>query len=184
MTITINLYEFKELSKDIKQKVLENLHDINVDFDWWESAYDDAENVFIKIEGFVLGRGENIDIKFTSTPHDTADKIMSEHGKGCETYNTAESFLKERDSLVKKYSDGIALNKVLEDNEAKFDKDCDVLEAEFLKDIGNDYLTLLKNESVYLMSEEAIIETITSNGYMFEENGTIRNEIMLCIHEI
>jgi hypothetical protein len=176
LTITINLYEFKELSEDIKQKVLGNLHDINVDFDWWGSIYDDAENVFIEIEGFVLGRGENIDMKFTSTPHETADKIISEHGEVCETRKTAEAFLKGRDSLVKKYSDGIALDKVSEDNEAEFDEDCDILEAEFLKDIGNDYLTMLKTESVYLMSEEAIVETILSNGYTFEENGVMRNK--------
>jgi hypothetical protein len=39
------VYEYNELSEDIKQKVLEKFADVNVDYDWWmDSVYDYQTN--------------------------------------------------------------------------------------------------------------------------------------------
>lgn len=44
-TIEKTAYKFAELSEMAKQKALESLYDLNVDYDWWDYIYDDAKNV-------------------------------------------------------------------------------------------------------------------------------------------
>lgn len=43
--IAVKLYKFTELSKDAKQKAIEQFHDINVDYSWWEFVYDDFKTL-------------------------------------------------------------------------------------------------------------------------------------------
>ncbi len=49
------------------------------------------------------------------------------------------------------------------------------LEAAFLKSILEDYSTILQNECEYLMSDEAVTETIQANQYTFTESGKMEN---------
>jgi hypothetical protein len=172
-TIQINTYKFNELSEEAKQQALENLWDINVDYDWWEGVYEDAKNVGLKILGFDIDRASYVKAKFLWSAEETAEKILKEHGEMCETYKTAKEFLKDRDSLVEKYSDGINKNIVAEDNEYDFDNDIEELEDEFLKSICEDYRIMLSKEYDWRTSKEAIIESIESNDYDFTENGKI-----------
>lgn len=44
-TKTITLYSFDELSDKAKQKAIENLYDLNVDYEWWENTYDDFHSM-------------------------------------------------------------------------------------------------------------------------------------------
>ena len=55
-TLTINLYQFSELSDEAKEKAISNLSDINVDFDWWTNTYEDAARIGLKITSFDLDR--------------------------------------------------------------------------------------------------------------------------------
>jgi len=50
------LYHFDELSEEAKQKAIEGLSDINTDYEWWESTYEDAENIGLKLTSFGLDR--------------------------------------------------------------------------------------------------------------------------------
>ncbi len=51
--IEITLYKFEELSEEVKGKVLKEFDDINVDSNWWEYIYGDAEeNAKLKITSF------------------------------------------------------------------------------------------------------------------------------------
>ena len=176
-TIQINLYEFSELSEDAKQIALEKLYDINVDgsFDWWDNNYEDAKNVGIKINSFDLGRGESVDIDNYETWHEIADLIIKNHGEQCQTFKDAKEFLKQRDILVYKYSDGKNIEVVIEKNEIEFDDYCDNLEHEFKTCLENDYLKMLRQEYEYLTSEDAIIDTITTNEYSFLEDGALNH---------
>ena len=92
---------------------------------------------------------------------------MSEHGNQCETYKTAFNFLNERDTLVRKFSDGINFDVVTEENAHEFDQECDELEEQFLEDLLSDYADILQKQYEYLYSDEAIKETIEANGYEF-----------------
>lgn len=173
-TKTINLYFFDELSEEAKQKAVENLYDINVDYNWWDSTYDDAEDVGLKITSFDTYRG-NINGNITTSINDVCDKIIENHGISCETYKTAKDYLAQYDALVEKFSDGIDIDEVEEGNEYDFDAECNELEDDFLKAILEDYLVLLRQEYEYLTSEEAIIETIRTNQYTFTKDGKLEN---------
>lgn len=159
-TKTINLYEFSELSEKAKETALQNLWDINVDYNWWESVYEDAANVGIKITSFDIDRRQ-ISGEFEQSAPETVESILSNHGKDCETYKTAMRYKNCFDLP----SD--------ETDEDKLEQDAD----EFLKDILEDYLIILHKEFEYLTSEEAILETIA--GYTFTESGKLENALKM-----
>ncbi len=149
------VYSFDELSDDTKQAVLEKLYDINIDYKWWDSIYEDAKNVGIEITEFEIERSSfchgNIDDAI-----ETANKILLEHGKDCETYKTADAFLCDMSHLDD--DDDIAQ---------------DETEAEFGRSILEDYRIILQKEFEYLTSEEAIVETIEINEFEFTAAGQI-----------
>jgi hypothetical protein len=146
-TKTINLYQFSELSEDAKQHAIEKLSDINVDFDWWTPTYEDAEQVKLKLEHFDLDRNRHCTGHFINNAEETAELITSNHGKHCETYKTAKSFLDELNELTSK-SENI--------EDVNDDDICD-LEDEFLKSLCEDYRILLTQEYEYLTTKQAII---------------------------
>ena len=171
-TVTTKVYSFAELSESAKENAIQELSDINTDYEWWDSEYEDAANVGIKITGFDLGRGSFCRGSIDDV-EETANKIIAEHGESCETYKTAANYLKDRRILVEKYSDGTKTDEVAEDNDYDFDQECDDLDDEFKKSILEDYRIMLQKQYEYLCSEEAIIETIEANEYEFTEDGKL-----------
>ena len=171
-TVTTKVYSFVELSELAKENAIQELSDINTDYEWWDGEYMDAENVGIKITEFDIGRGSFCRGSIDDV-EETANKIIAEHGDMCETYQTAANYLKDRGELVKKYSDGIKTDEAAEDNEYDFDQECDELDAEFEKSILEDYRIMLEKQYEYLCSDEAIIETIEANEYDFTEDGKL-----------
>ena len=167
------VYKYDELTEEQQQKVLEIHAYIFVEHDWWDSMYEDAKNVGIKITGFDLVRNRHCTGNFIEYAEDTAKKIIAEHGESCETWGTATNYLAERAELVKKYSDGVFADIVSDDNEYDFDKECEEIDAEFLRSILEDYSIMLQKEYEYMTSEEAIIETLRANDYDFTEDGKI-----------
>lgn len=166
--ITRNLYKFDELSDDAKDKAVERLYDINVDYDWWQWTYDDAEEIGLKLTGFDLDRGSYCKGEFINTAENVAQKIIENHGDTCETYKDAQNYLRDLE---------IAIAKNLEEN-----ADCDYpedyldteeIDDEFLRNLLEDYRISLQKEWDYLTSREAIIETIESNDYEFDEDGNL-----------
>jgi len=172
-TISITLYSFDELSQEAQQNAIINLSDINVDSNWWESTYEDAENVGLKITGFDLDRNKHVSGNFINGAYDTALEIIDKHGENCETYKTAKGFFNFWDEAVKLHSDNVTTDKVKEGSEDYFDEYVGDKEDEFLKNILECYSDILQNESEYLQSQEAIKETILANEYDFTENGEL-----------
>jgi len=160
-TIEIQLFKFSELSEDAQKKAIEKLSDINVDYDWWEVIYEDAENIGLKITEFDLYR-MSIDGNFNLSAAEVAQNILNEHGEMCETYKTAENFLNEFNPVFAEY---------METEEGE-DKLID-LESDFLNSLLEDYRIMLQKDFDYLTSEEAIIETIEANDYDFTANGEL-----------
>lgn len=156
-TRTYTVYKFNELPEDAREKALCNLYDLNVDHDWWDSVYDDAGRVGIKITSFDTDRGNCLEADYTEYTQEIAREILTNHGEKCDTYSTAKNFLDEVSPLDE------------EDNEDKIEE----LETEFLYAIREDYLSILRKEYEYLTTEEAIIESIEANDYDFTINGKI-----------
>jgi hypothetical protein len=169
---TIKTWNYENLPEELKEKVLEKYWDINVDYEWYDYIYEDAKNIGLKITSFDLYKGY-CKINWVNSAYEVANKILKEHGEQCETYKDAKQFIQDWNQLVEKYSDGININQVSEDNEYEFDKEADELEEEFLKTLQEDYRIILQNDYDYLTSREAIEKTLISNEYEFTEAGSI-----------
>jgi hypothetical protein len=167
-TIETNVYKFSELSEQAKEKAIERLSDINVDYSWWEFTYMDAENIGLKIDSFDLDRNRHAKGSFNLSAPEIAANVLRDHGKDCGTYKTAANFLEDYSPIFAQYMD--------ESNEETYESreledELQDLETEFLSSLLEDYSILLQREYEYLTSEAAIIETIEANEYEFTENG-------------
>jgi len=170
-TITINLYSFEELSEESQEKVLSDLYDINVNHQWWEGIFEDAANIGLKITSFDLERNRHARGEFTISAAEVAANILKNHGEECETYKTADLFLKERSPIFADYMNEDSDNYESSEVEGKLQD----LESDFLNSLLEDYSLMLEKDCEYLTSREAIVETIQANEYTFEENGKMRN---------
>lgn len=161
-TVEIKLYEFSELSEEAKERVLSEHWDINIGFEWWDGVYEDAEQIGLKITGFNLDH-KSISGQFINSAPETAESILLNHGKMCETYKTAKLFLDDLNELTGKYPN---IEDCPEDA-------IEALEDDFIQSLLEDYRIMLDNEYEYKTSDEAIIETIEANEYVFTEDGEI-----------
>ena len=168
-TTEINVYKFEELTEDQKDKTIENLYNINVDFDWWQFTYEDAETIGLKLEGFDLDRNRHAEGSFLLSANEVAQNIFNNHGEECETYKTAKEFMEEWQPVFNDYMDETSDKYESRESEDKLIE----LEDEFLKSLLEDYSIMLQHEYEYQTSREAIIETIEANDYEFDENGNI-----------
>lgn len=157
-TLTRTVYKFNELSERAKEKALEKLSTWNVDNGWWESFYEDAARIGLKITAFDFDRRNLIEGNFSLCASETAAAILKEHGATCDTYKLAEQFLE-------------AWNALGEDNQDS--PKADSLVCEFERAIKEEYLHNLRKEYEYLTSETAILETIEANDYEFDELGNL-----------
>ena len=96
--ITTKVYSFNELSERAQARAIEQLFDINVDHDWWEFVYDDAERAHLKISHFDIGRSWSIGIQLASPIWESVTAILNEHGKDTTTHTIASKY---RDTLNK-----------------------------------------------------------------------------------
>lgn len=167
---TYTVYKFDELDQVTQDKVLHNYCDINVDHDWWQFTYEDAEHIGLKLKSFDLDRNRHAAGDFIVSAIECSEAILKEHGKECETHKTA-----------KKYQDAIeALPDLVDEDHPDYDRlereHCqaiDDIEADFLHSLLEDYSIILQNEYEHLTSREAIAETIHANDYWFNEQGKI-----------
>lgn len=145
-TLTYKVYKFNELTEESKDRAVQTYYDINVEDDWWNMTYEDAERIGLKITSFDIGRARDIEGDFVDEPVKVAQSIKGEHGKSCDTYKVAI-----------KYLDSTAY----EDDEV------------FKQDVLDCYLKQLDNEYAHLISEDTIVETFKANDYDFLENGDL-----------
>ena len=144
--------------KLLQKKVLENLYTINVDYQWWDSTYEDARQIGLEIEAFDIDRGTS-EGRFTLSPEDVMTAILHNHGDACSTFKTAEEYKNE-------------LSLLSQDDEDYDEKYSDIKD-DFLRSLLEDYCIILSKEYDYLTSEEAIKETIECNDYEFTAEGKI-----------
>jgi len=153
-TIKLNLYKFKELSKEAQEKAIEDNRYFNVEYcEWWNCIYDDMENIGATIKSFDIDRRE-IEIVLNKPIDEIVNTILTEHGKECQTYITAKCFEKQVRERVMKG---------LEQKEGTI--------RMFKDSIGLQYINMLQEEYEYLISDECIKESLEVNEYDFLETG-------------
>jgi hypothetical protein len=168
----ILIYQFDELSEKAKEKARDWFRNGALDYEWWESVYEDAERIGLKITSFELDRRQSITGDFTGGAEHCAKAILKEHGDTCDSFKLAQAFLQERQALDAK------LEEARDEDERltwEIDEQITELEEEFKKDILGVYLDTLQKleleEADYLTSDEAVDEAIRANEYTFLANG-------------
>ena len=168
-TKTINIYSFDELSESAKETARNWFRD---GMEYFIGSTEDAEQIGLNITEYDIYH-QSIKGKFTQSAMSTMWAIEREHGEDCETYRTAQQFKTAWAELVKKHSDGINTDIVTEDNQYEFDQEADELEEEFLRELLEDYLVMIRKDYEYQESDEWIDENIRINEYEFTEKGKI-----------
>jgi len=174
ITKEYKVYPFAELDEKGKDAAISNLADINLDFEWWEGIFEDANTAWLKITSFGLDRSRDAKGQFIANgAYECALLIIKDHGAGCETFKTAKNYLEKRKELIdsaEKDADGEIAN------EYAHEQDLDDLNTEFLQAILEDYSIILQREYEDQASNEAIIETIEANNYTFLADGKMFNQ--------
>lgn len=178
-TRTIAVYKFDELSEPAQEKALEKLWDINVDYDWCESVYEDAETIGILITEFDLDRNK-IRGHITENLLEAFKLVRKYCGKDCETFKTAkdhlnkyiQAFIKWHDKESKRDDASSHWSRVTWLREFAYEDDVDELGKDYLHSILEDYLIMLRKEYEYQTSREQVVESIQANGYEFYEDGS------------
>jgi hypothetical protein len=151
--ITVKLYQFDELDEKAKERAREwarNDQGMRGQYQF-EYLIEDANTIGLDINSLDDHRAN--EGEFLGTALECARKILKNHGKTCETYNTAMRYI---DAL-----------------ESKDDNITDVARHEFLHDLLEDYRVLYNQEIEYIYSNEAIDEDMRANEYEFTEGGKI-----------
>ena len=168
ITKKIKAYNFEDIKNNvdgIQEKVLHELNDINVNYEWWQNTYDDAEIIGLKITGFDIDRASSCKGDLMNVAEDSAEKILKIHGENCETYQTAKNYLDELSEFL--------IGKDENDLNYQDDEDITHIADGFLKSLLENYRIMLRKEYDYNVSEEGILETIENAGYEFNAEGKI-----------
>lgn len=148
------VYQFDELSDKAKERAREWYRTWALDYEWWESVYEDAAQVGLKITGFDLGRRQSIDGELTISAMESVLNILTTHGEDCDTYK-----------LASRYYPQFLAQDIEEEDKAQ------QLEEEYTRELKEEYWHMLNREMEYLLSDECVDETILANEYEFLENG-------------
>lgn len=145
-TVETKVYQFDELSDVAKETARNWYREGALDYDWWDTTYEDAETIGLKITSFDCDRYE-IDGELADTVNGVCKRIRENHGKTCDTYKLALKY------DLRKHND-----------------DEDTV-SEFRHALLQEYLSMLQKEVEYLLSDESVDETIKANEYEFTKDG-------------
>ncbi|MCP5006541.1 MAG: hypothetical protein GY941_21765 [Planctomycetes bacterium] len=150
---TYKVFKFDELPDSAKEKAIYRYADINVDHEWWDYCFDDAENIGLIITSY---SDQELTGHFNTDLVSVANQIHKDHGDCCETYIDASNYLYQLEQL-----------------DDKDTANTDSIASEFESDIKEDYRIILNKAYEYLTSEEQIADTLRCNEYDFTLDGKI-----------
>jgi len=156
-TIEVKLYEFNELSDEAKQKAIRDNSEINMHYDWWDCTHETWKEIGVRIDSFDLYK-QHVGFNNLYDYEDIAQSILSFFGEENDTYAFAKEYLEQ----VRK----------LDEESEDYDEDKEALEEEFYIELENTIFDWLRTEYEWLISDEAIAETLEVNEYEFTENGS------------
>jgi Lhr-like helicase len=161
-TIEINVYKFKELDKQTKEKVIDNYRYINVeDTFWYDFIKEDFIRLGLEIRSFDLDRGSFAEIHIEDF-EETSKNIIEEFGDNVPIQKTAKNYIDEFNKIQANFKEDEDIERELE-----------ILDEKYQREYSADILSSLREDYDYQVSDEAIIETIEANDYNFTWNGKI-----------
>lgn len=198
-TIEITVYKFSELDDRAKERAMDNWRDGHLDYDWWDAVYEDADRVAqilgieidrkgkstpaIYFSGFYhQGQGSSFEGSYSYAKG--AVKAIKEYAPQDETLHRIARDLQDvqrknfyglRASITaSNWETSIRVN--VENVQHIYGDASDEAEeaiTEAMNDFNHWVFERLGDEYEYLMSDEAIAESIEANEARFEEDGTL-----------
>jgi len=185
-TITKNLYSFEELDKEIQDKIINENTDINIQGEWWDFLFEDfnleLENIGLTSKDFYydLDRGSYFKIE---KPYVKDERIFLQA-----TGNEKELFLLDLlESVTETEITEINISEnnrhyvvdihYTNDGEKFADEITNIADRmagnidDYMEKLTDKFLKILQEHHDYLLSDEAIEETIIANEYYFTEDG-------------
>lgn len=168
-TKEIELFKFEELEEEQQEKIIEKYIDINLYDDWYEFLYyrfkEDLEKIGIECEGFWFNLDRGSYIALNNGYVDDERRFLR--------YCKIDLRTKRARDIIEDYGLQIKTSRgehsyILSDYEVQDDL------TEILNDKLQEFWKQLEEEYYYLMSDEAIKDTLTANEYEFRKDD---NEI-------
>ena len=161
-TIEIKVYEFDELDKQTKEKVIENYRYINVeDTFWYDCIKEEFDELGLEIKEFNLDRGNYAKI-YIDNLEETSKNIIEEFGDSVLIKQTAKNYINEYEKIQANFKEDEDIERELE-----------ILDEQYEKEYSEDILSYLRSSYDWEISDEAITETIEANDYDFTTDGKI-----------
>lgn len=184
-TTTRTLYTFAELSDDAQQHAIEELWDVNVDYDWWDCSYETIKKageclgIACTVSGFDLDRGDYVGL-CGGYSYRKGWRAALAHEFGGDTLAALVKIGEELQAAQKTlFWSGYASmessrygTRYSADADHGGQHDVDGL-VDGLREFEHWALTLLRREYDYLTSDDAIKETIEANEFEFDEAGNL-----------
>lgn len=181
-TIRTKVYKFDELTPDGKKKAIQNLSNINTDYDWYEFLIEDLETQLdeigfegakIAFSGFSSqGDGASFDATINLEKFTTNKRLLSlarECDFRIDKTSFANHYSHEKTRFVEYNAIGSKRHTRINEALQNLSNEIEALRLSKSKEI---YRTL-EEDFEYRTSEEAIIETIKANEYEFYANGKL-----------
>lgn len=169
-TTILTLFTLAELpTVKAREKALQWAREALLD-EWWESVYNDAEQVGLRIEGFDTGRGDYCNVCFQHDPASVAVAIMREHGGDTEK---AAAMFASADDEYNGVNGKITL--ATPDKADELQEEYDAKIEEFRQVLSRCYLKQLREELEYREGAEYLAEMCEANGYTFTITGERRD---------
>ncbi len=172
-TINITLYKFDELPAEAQEKAISRYFHINVDYCWWDSIYEDAWNINLKIKEFDLNCKYDIKGIVMYDARDTASIIVTNHGSDTDTYRLADQYLADYNKIIDKFCNTRDIKDISSDKFDEFENELEPYSEQFEEGLLDCYWRMLRDEYDHLTSEEQIKEALIANEYEFTTEGKI-----------
>jgi len=161
-TIEIKVYEFDELDKQTKEKVIENYRYINVDNTFWYDCIKEEFNFLgLEIKEFDLGRRNYVNI-YIDNLEETSKSILHEFGDSVLIKQTAKNYMNEYEKIQANFKE-----------DEDIEREVELLDEQYEKEYSEDILSYLRSNYDWETSDETVINTIEANEYDFTIEGKI-----------
>lgn len=143
-----------------------------MDNDWPETITGDATMVGLKLTNWETDSASfvrNVEGEFITSAPECAEKIISDHGKDCETHKTAAAYLAALEEAPCD-EEGRLIEEDTPERLA-WEEKRERQDDEFLQALLKDYKHMLQKEIEYRDSNEYIDESILANEYTFTADG-------------
>ena len=197
ITKTYDVYKYDGLSKEAQQKVIEDNHDINTDYEWFESdfecmieeltkkGFDDAEIFFSGFysqgDGACFTANLNVEkimkyFKLATKYTDLLKKYVIPGNVKADNHHYCHSNVMYLDIELDAIVDIKRLSIAQQDALSDVEEELRIKLFEIAKNEADKIYATLQKTYEHLTSEDVIIETIKENEYVFLKDGKRFNE--------